>query len=99
MNRKCSKCGKLKPIEAFAKFEKGRDGRRAQCKECDRRYRIKRKKKPMPKEGDGYIVNSITMMNHFYLHFGFTDRRYNASEYADSVKYTIHYTITNNSKK
>lgn len=87
MKRKCSKCGKYKPAEAFAKLERGVDGRRAQCKDCDRKYRNKRKKAPMPKETDEYTINSVTMMNHYYLHFGFTERRYNNSEYAELLKY------------
>jgi len=48
----------------------------------------------MPGENEAYEVNSVTMSDHFYLHFGFQDRRYNASEYADAAKYVKAYVDT-----
>ncbi len=99
MKRKCSKCEKYKPREAFAKLERGVDGRRAQCKDCDRKYRNKRKRVPMPSEHETYIINETTMMNHFYLHFGFTERRYNPSEGAELRKYEKEPLIINNNNK
>lgn len=89
MKRKCSKCGKQKPKEAYNKLPRGKDGLRAQCKECDRKYRNKRKQPPMPKEGEEYRIDSTTVRNHFYLHFGFTERRYNHTEGYDMTKYEI----------
>ena len=99
MRKRCSKCGKAKPLEAYTKFAKGKDGRRAQCKECDKRYRNKRKKQALPREGDSYELNNATMSNHFYLHFGFTDRRYNATEYGDYTKYKKEYILIKNNNK
>lgn len=99
MKKRCSKCGKVKPVEAFAKFAKGKDGRRAQCKECDKRYRNKRKRLAMPKEDDPYVINKSTVTNHFYLHFGFTDRRYNYSEGYQLAKYSKSFIIIKNKEK
>ena len=98
MKRKCSQCGKYKPKEGFAKLDHGKDGVRAQCKDCDRKYRNKRKRLPMPKEGDEYRIDETTVRNYFYLHFGFTDRRYNHSEGYEMSKYEIPLLIINNNK-
>ena len=89
MKRKCSQCGKYKPKDGFNKMPRGKDGRRSQCKDCDRKYRNKRKRSPMPKEGEEYRIDSTTLRNHFYLHFGFTERRYNHTEGYEMNKYEI----------
>ena len=53
----------------------------------------------MPKEHQEYTINETTMMNHFYLHFGFTERRYNPSEGAERRKYEKEPIIINNNNK
>ena len=92
--KRCSKCNKVQPLSEYTKLRAGKEGLRAQCKRCDKRYRNKNKKPKMPGENDPYQVNSVTMQDHFYLHFGFQDRRYNASEYADAAKYVKAYVDT-----
>lgn len=88
-SRQCSKCGKEKDLEQFAKLKRGKHGRRAQCKTCDSSYRNENKKEKMPTDGEAYRINATTMQDHFYLHFGFTERRYNTSEWYDTKKYNI----------
>ena len=41
----------------------------------------------MPTEEEEYTINSATMRNHLYLHFGFEDRRANTRESYDLRKY------------
>lgn len=94
MRKRCSKCGRVQDLTEFTKLKAGKKGRRAQCKRCDKRYRNKNKKPRMPADGEPYQVNSVTMNDHFYLHFGYQDRRYNASEYADAAKYVKAYINT-----
>jgi hypothetical protein len=87
--KKCTKCGQEKAISEFNKFPHGKDGLRAQCKDCDKEYRKINKRGKMPQEGDEYVINSTTMQNHYYLHFGFTERIYTASEWREMSKYNI----------
>lgn len=72
--KKCTKCEVIKPINEFGLLPHGKDGRRTQCLECDRKYQkaYRRAKASTPKEGEAYLLNSETIRNHFYIHFGFT---------------------------
>lgn len=85
----CSACKVNKPLDKFSKLFRGKLGYRAQCKACDKSYREKNQKPKMPKDNKKYEVNEITMTNHFYLHFGFSERRYKESEWYESKKYNI----------
>lgn len=85
--KRCSKCKQLHTLDSYAKLTRGKDGRRAQCKACDKKYRNSNKKPQMPAEDDEYTINSATMRNHLYLHFGFEDHRPNTSEYYNIKKY------------
>lgn len=86
----CNKCGKTKDLSEFYAMGHGKNGVKGHCRQCEKEYRESRKKDPMPKEGDAYVVNNTTMRNHFYLHFGFTDRIYVPSEYATATKYAMY---------
>lgn len=88
-SRRCSKCKRVKPLERYSRLERGVLGRRAQCKACDKLYRTKSSKPAMPIEGDPYCIDEVTINDHFYLHFGFTDRRYNLTERQQLCKYNI----------
>jgi len=72
--KKCRKCEVIKDITDFGMLSHGRDGRRTQCLECDRNYQkeYRSARATTPKEGQDYLLNSETMRNHFYIHFGFT---------------------------
>lgn len=39
--RKCSKCGKIKSISNFSKCNKVKSGLKAECKDCEKIYRLK----------------------------------------------------------
>jgi len=98
MDRKCSKCNKTKTIDSFSKLVRGKDGYRSQCKECDKAYRDVNKKPVMPRDGEPFRLDTNTVHNHFYIHFGFTEYRYNPSEWSESAKYIINKTITTTTK-
>ena len=98
MDRKCTKCSKIKPIEDFTKLARGKEGRRSQCKACDKDYRVKHKKPVMPRDGEAFKLDTDTVHNHFYIHFGFTEYRYNPSEWSERAKYIIDKTITTTTK-
>jgi hypothetical protein len=89
MKKRCSKCQRSQPLSEYTKLKAGKKGRRAQCKSCDKRYRHANKKPKMPKEHEDYTINKVTVGDHFYLHFGFTDRPYHQSENKQAAKYLI----------
>lgn len=39
----CTKCGEIKDISLFKTDKKGKDGKAAQCKECNKKYRLANK--------------------------------------------------------
>ena len=98
MKRECIKCKKEHPIEDFYPLEKGRDGRRARCKYCEKEYRDANKKPVMPRDGEPFRLDTNTVHNHFYIHFGFTEYRYNPSEWSERAKYIIDKPITTTTK-
>ena len=87
--RVCTACKVEKPLDNFSRLYRGKLGYRSQCKACDKAYRENNQKHKVPNDNEKYEVNAITMTNHFYLHFGFSERRYNESEWYDSKKYNI----------
>ena len=87
--RVCTACEVEKPLDNFSRLYRGKLGYRSQCKACDKAYRENNQKLKVPNDNEKYEVNAITMTNHFYLHFGFSERRYNESEWYDSKKYNI----------
>jgi hypothetical protein len=87
--KKCNKCKETKDLSQYYAMGHGKHGVKAHCISCEKDYREKHRKDPMPKEGDPYVINNITVQNYFYLHFGFTDRIPVPSEYATATKYTM----------
>ena len=87
--KSCNKCKKVKPLSDFYPMTHGKYGLKGHCKQCEKIYRDGLKKPKMPKENEQYVVNKITMNNHFYLHFGFVDKMPVLSEYALSSKYQM----------
>jgi len=85
--KSCNKCKKVKPLSDFYPMTHGKYGLKGHCKQCEKIYRNGLKKPKMPKENEQYVVNKITMNNHFYLHFGFVDKRVEMSENMQRSKY------------
>jgi len=52
----------------------------------------------MPRDGQPFVLDTNTVHNHFYIHFGFTEYRYNPSEWSERAKYIIDKTITTTTK-
>lgn len=74
MKKTCSSCKRDKDLSDFGKLPSGKGGYRAQCIECDKRYqaRYRAMTKKNPGKTEEYRVDSHTVHNHFYIHFGFT---------------------------
>ena len=86
--KKCNKCQTTKPVTEFYAMVHGKYGVKSHCRECEKAYRKKIKKEQTPGENDPYIINQTTLKNHFYIHFGFSDKRTTMSEYAMAKKYS-----------
>lgn len=87
--KKCNKCKRFKELNQFYAMGHGKMGVKSHCIDCEKSYRDSKRKAPMPKEGDEYVIDSNTMRNHFYLHFGFTDRIPVLSELSVASKYAM----------
>jgi len=88
--KRCNKCKETKDLSEYYAMGHGKYGVKAHCRACEKAYRESKKKEGMPKEGDPYLINDRTMLDHFYLHFGFTDRIPVPSEYATATKYSMY---------
>ena len=87
MEKQCTKCGDVKGEESFCKSAKGRGGLAAQCKECNREYRIKnrdmivaRRKRYRAERGDFIRAND----REYYRKNAEKIKAYSAQYYRDN---------------
>lgn len=69
--RKCKKCQKIKDVSEFGKLPHGKNGLRSQCLECSSKYQREYRRNKAKTPSDQYVINSNTLRDHFYIHFGF----------------------------